>query len=817
MKKSAVVACVDEYEKLVEATSGYPALARKLTDECILKLGKCPPQHAAHFIEEWLRGYLGYVDELMVLMTGDLLRGYHRKRHEGYIQDRGHEATYVKGQQQHPLTACSKDGLDYAIRALSGSISTKVENRLDACSDQVDQRLQKMDGNVARLCQALRDMGALEVKCDISRNKFKSEALTVVFPPQLGVARLHMTRGLLYTKFPRDLVSKAEALRQAISDPPGWDAAKVAALEAEAARTKEMLLQSKREAAATVQPEMSLDKIKAQVGAFSLLSTAYASVVHMEDDEALEADRVAAAATAGAGAAARQPPLQLPSVGIAGGDGMDVDHHANSHGTAAPAGAATASACVKSSAPFRDRGELAGLPTPQTRIVRVSVLLPKLDLVTLTVELTYNAALVLGEEEGFDEDDDDGEEGNAGEEVGGGRAAGAGEGEEKRAPEKRAKDKGKKEKESAGPPLAVHEGDLLEEVYWRLWGGSAQTGPCLVLPVSISLREPAGASPPSEHALGTVLIPAGTEMLWLRCIEHPALPEALKRLWDWAQQTESEATPLPPRDRIPPLPLVRRLAAWLAHDTPSAGPRVLDLSRMGVLLLDRIEVVASILQICRLALSADSSAALRVSVDHSAVDGELLFLLLTRCTHVSCACCGLGPRAVCAFLEMRQEAGEKDLQAPLVVLDAPHNAFVSQRGHEGDDEEGERAQEYEEEEEGGDEKEAEMNVFGRDYPSAWAAFCCFLLVCCPDLERLNLAHGASTCPADLMVLVRGIVGGMEGRYRQGLPALAELDFAGLESLSPKLAEYLRLQSERLAADGRQTTVNVKGMVRVIPL
>ena len=792
--KFEIKACLEAYEIFANETAGYPALVRKLTDDCIAKLSKCPHRFAQHYLEEWLRGYLGYLDEAMVLVTGDLLRAHQKERHKRYIQNRGHEGTYVKG-QQHLLTACSKDGLDYCIRkSASGRISERLENRMDLCSNQMDERIKEMDGNVSRICKALRDMGALErdIKCDICRNKFKGEALAVTFPPQLEIKRLHLTREMLYAKFPQDLAATAcpPRLKTVINDHPELaDAAKAAAAEAEARSAKESLQQSRCEAAAVAaaQSEVSLDKIKAQLGVSSLLSTVSASVVHLEDDEAEEADQaaLAAAATAAAVALAEGRAEAYRADSEADSDANDMYAVAQQQQSMGQPRLRPDRPAVQTR-PTRDRQELPGLPLPQTRTVKVTVRLPghrEVACVSLNVELTYNAALVM------EDDEEDG--------VDTAHVSGP--------------------SPSPAPLLAVHEDDVLQDVYWRLWGGSARLKPTPVLPVSLSLQE-------NGPRLGPTLVLSEGAELWVRCEESAAVAGALEAMSKWA---EEEGKPV--RDMIPPLVLVQRLAAWLAipgRSAASAAPAVLDLSHLGNLLVDNWETAAGMLGLCRDLVAAAAAAApppssltlppppLHVTADHTHIDGVLLYYLVTRCTHVSCACSGLDPQAVTDFMEVLVEGGEEDLLALLVVLDAPHNAFVFDAAAV----EGEEREPYGDEEgDGGDwmDDGGGGTQGGCMYADAWGAFCEFLLVNCPDLLRLNLSHNASDARADMAVLVQGLVRGLEARYSRGLPAVAEIVLSGLERHHSVLAKVLSLQCARLSGGGHQTSLHVGGMARVI--
>ena len=66
------------------------------------------------YLKSWFRTFLGIKDECMILITGELVRSYHKSFHADFCHEREEEARIYKS--GCALSACSVDGLDFEYR-----------------------------------------------------------------------------------------------------------------------------------------------------------------------------------------------------------------------------------------------------------------------------------------------------------------------------------------------------------------------------------------------------------------------------------------------------------------------------------------------------------------------------------------------------------------------------------------------------------------------------------------------------------------------------------------------------------------------------
>jgi hypothetical protein len=82
----------------------------------LIKKGRSSSQ-ITKIVRFLFRSFLGFRDECMVLLTGELIRSYHQNVHKNYIHPRETENYYYKS-NKYKLSSCSADGVDYEYRKL---------------------------------------------------------------------------------------------------------------------------------------------------------------------------------------------------------------------------------------------------------------------------------------------------------------------------------------------------------------------------------------------------------------------------------------------------------------------------------------------------------------------------------------------------------------------------------------------------------------------------------------------------------------------------------------------------------------------------
>lgn len=126
--KEYLISCKEKFDSFFKAVAIYVSRFQQVTLDCCKRIEKCSGNISfiTHYVIDWFKLYLGVKDELGVIITGEIVREYHKNLHRLYIHDRGHENTYFNG----PLSACSKDGMQYEWRLLTDKYGNKKVRHL---------------------------------------------------------------------------------------------------------------------------------------------------------------------------------------------------------------------------------------------------------------------------------------------------------------------------------------------------------------------------------------------------------------------------------------------------------------------------------------------------------------------------------------------------------------------------------------------------------------------------------------------------------------------------------------------------------------
>ena len=268
-----------QLSSLLKATAPLVGKLSEFTDALCLRLQGSAPMYARHFLLEWLRCYCGHMDELMLLMQGELMREYHMKQHGAHVHIRGKETTYYK---KFKLSSVSIDGLNYEIRQCikGGKWLDRLGDEVDALADQIERRSGELEQNEARVVAALKRLGATTVDNRMLRKHHKGETLKVGFPAEFGVEQFVLSRDLV-VKDPRYHDQRA-SLSTDLLDPPGWNAQKAekAMKQAEQARVEvEKVKLAEKEALLDV----PLNDVKKMYGFY--VGSDVVDLSHEEEDE----------------------------------------------------------------------------------------------------------------------------------------------------------------------------------------------------------------------------------------------------------------------------------------------------------------------------------------------------------------------------------------------------------------------------------------------------------------------------------------------------------------------------------------------------
>ena len=138
-----------------------------------------------HFIMQWFRTFLGFKDEAMVLFKGELTRKYFEQEHSQFIHDRGPENRYYKNSKH--LSSCSVDGIDYEYRKLDAKYEGNdnlgtVADRNEEITRRLEHVADEMDSNAEKIKAILEEMGAFKIQIETAnrQNKHNGETVLVV-------------------------------------------------------------------------------------------------------------------------------------------------------------------------------------------------------------------------------------------------------------------------------------------------------------------------------------------------------------------------------------------------------------------------------------------------------------------------------------------------------------------------------------------------------------------------------------------------------------------------------------------------------------
>ena len=274
---------------LSKGTATLPQSFMALTSAVVDKVNEHPPSAAQFILMEWFRCYCAHMDEVLVLVKGELVRKYHRAEHEKYIRSRGHEDSYYSG-GKYQLSAASLDGFNYEIRAGGFEGKTWVERLSDSMEEEgkkLEQRAKAIEACEVTLASALkRAYGAsIKVTSKMGRSLHKGEWFKVSFPPEARVAEIHLTRNALVADASR-FHNRAASLSTEVRVPASLQHVDPRALERQRDEANKALraadeARRERERQAA---DVPLDEIKRAFNA-NKLTTTYVSAGPVELDE----------------------------------------------------------------------------------------------------------------------------------------------------------------------------------------------------------------------------------------------------------------------------------------------------------------------------------------------------------------------------------------------------------------------------------------------------------------------------------------------------------------------------------------------------
>ncbi len=85
-------------------------------------------KHAAHYLKDWFRRALYFIDEIYVLITGQVIRKRHGNIHREYVHSRKEEDYLYKAHGTKFLSYLSIDGIRYELRCLEKYYKSKSVN-----------------------------------------------------------------------------------------------------------------------------------------------------------------------------------------------------------------------------------------------------------------------------------------------------------------------------------------------------------------------------------------------------------------------------------------------------------------------------------------------------------------------------------------------------------------------------------------------------------------------------------------------------------------------------------------------------------------
>lgn len=130
-KISELEAILEVLERTTKVVESYQVLVTTKTEGYLsaIQLEKSPFADTSFHITNWFRNFIGIKDEAMLLINGEIIRGYHLKFHKQYIHERGNEQRYYTSKAEFlGLSSCCVDGLLYEIRSMERKYKKQMVN-----------------------------------------------------------------------------------------------------------------------------------------------------------------------------------------------------------------------------------------------------------------------------------------------------------------------------------------------------------------------------------------------------------------------------------------------------------------------------------------------------------------------------------------------------------------------------------------------------------------------------------------------------------------------------------------------------------------
>jgi hypothetical protein len=134
-----------EVGKLQRLSERFKDVSRQYS-ECLIKCrGKI--NSVSHIVSAWFYSFLQFKDEVMVLLTGELLGDYHKEYHKGFVHKRENDKTSRLSWKADSLSKLSTDGIDYEWRILNENekFPDKYQDRLDVIANQSEELIATID------------------------------------------------------------------------------------------------------------------------------------------------------------------------------------------------------------------------------------------------------------------------------------------------------------------------------------------------------------------------------------------------------------------------------------------------------------------------------------------------------------------------------------------------------------------------------------------------------------------------------------------------------------------------------------------------
>jgi hypothetical protein len=133
----------DEVGKLPRLSERFEDVSRQYSD-CLVKC-KAKINSIRHVVSAWFYSFLQFKDEIMVILTGELLRAYHKVYHKSFVHKRDNDKTSRLSYKASFLSKLSTDGIDYEWGILNETCPDKYQDRLDVIANQTEELVATID------------------------------------------------------------------------------------------------------------------------------------------------------------------------------------------------------------------------------------------------------------------------------------------------------------------------------------------------------------------------------------------------------------------------------------------------------------------------------------------------------------------------------------------------------------------------------------------------------------------------------------------------------------------------------------------------